>query len=120
MRWPDESGHGFFSVAGRAGDLGLILLLQSFADRGYSLRLCIFDTPEDALAELETIAARYLDEWFGLYSNAVSVTPEEAERTRQRRLHMAQTLIAEDPDRHMVVQIYGEETTSAIEEANML
>jgi hypothetical protein len=82
--------------------------------------LCIFDTPEDTLAELETIAARYLDEWFGLYSNAVSVTPEEAKRTRQRRLHMAQTLIAEDPDRHMVVQIYGEETTSAIEEANML
>ena len=82
--------------------------------------LCIFDTPEDTLAELETIAARYLDEWFGLYGNAVSVTPEEAERTRQRRLHMAQTLIAEDPDRHMVVQIYGEETTSAIEEANML
>jgi hypothetical protein len=82
--------------------------------------LCIFDTPEDSLAELETIAARYLDEWFKLYTNADSVTPEEAERTRHRRLHMARTLIAEDPDRHRVVQIYGEETTSAIEEANML
>ena len=82
--------------------------------------LCIFDTPENTLAELEAYADRYLDEWIKLYKNAVAVTPEEAERTRQRRLHMGRTLITEDPDRHMVVQIYGEATTTAIEEANML
>ena len=82
--------------------------------------LCIFDTAENTLAELEAIAARYLDEWVELYDTAVAVAPDEAEATRQRRLHMARTLIAEDPDRHRIVQIYGEETTSAIEEANML
>jgi hypothetical protein len=82
--------------------------------------LCIFDTPESTLTELEAIAASYLDEWIKLYSNALAVTPEDAERTRQRRLHMAQTLIAEDPDRQMVVKIYGEDMTRAIEEANML
>jgi hypothetical protein len=82
--------------------------------------LCIFDAPQDALSDLEAYAGRYLDEWLTLFNAAEPVAPEEAEKTRERRAHMARTLIAEDPDRHMVVQIYGEETTSAIEEANML
>lgn len=82
--------------------------------------LCIFGAPETALPALEDYADRYFDAWLGLYEDPVAVTPEEAETTRARRAHMARTLIAEDPDRHMVVQIYGEETTSAIEEANML
>jgi hypothetical protein len=82
--------------------------------------LCIFDAPADALPALEAFAGRYLDEWIALHKDAVAVTPDEAETTRGRRAHMARTLIAEDPDRHRVVQIYGEATTSAIEEANML
>jgi hypothetical protein len=82
--------------------------------------LCIFGAQEDALNDLEACAGRYLDEWLTLFNTAETVSPEEADKTRVRRAHMARTLIAEDPDRHMVVQIYGEETTSAIEEANML
>jgi hypothetical protein len=82
--------------------------------------LCIFGAPEGLMPDLERYATRYFDAWTGLYETGAAVTPEEAEATRARRAHMARTLIAEDPDRHRVVEIYGEETTCAIEEANML
>jgi Flp pilus assembly CpaF family ATPase len=38
---------------------------------------------------------------------------------QQRREQIGNTIMRLDPDRHMVVKIYGEETTRMIEAANL-
>ena len=76
--------------------------------------------PPEAAGDMERFALAYLDEWLGLYERAGKVSDEEAERQRERRLHIARTIIENDPDRDKVVNTYGEETTCAIEKAAML
>lgn len=82
--------------------------------------LCTFGADERLLGKLESYADRYFDTWLVMHRAARQQTPAQAEMKKNRRSHVARTLIAEDPDRHLVVQVYGEETTQAIETANML
>ena len=50
----------------------------------------------------------------------VKLSEVDAAARRVRRSHVAHTIIRHDPDRHMVVSVYGESMTQAIEEASML
>ena len=82
--------------------------------------LCARDVPEDDLPPLEDYAARYFDEWLKLLDSASESSDVDAAARRVRRSHLAQTIIREDPDRHMVVSVYGESMTQSIEDASML
>jgi hypothetical protein len=76
--------------------------------------------PAEALADMEGFALAYLKTWIGLYKNAQRVTEEEAQCQLHRRQLIARTIIDNDPDRSRVVNVYGEQTTCAIERAAML
>lgn len=82
--------------------------------------LCAFDVKEAELARVEGYALRYFEEWRKLLASAKKLAPEDGASRRIRRSHIAQTLIRQDPDRDMVVQVYGESVTQAIEAASML
>ncbi len=81
--------------------------------------LCARGVAEADLPGLEAFATRYFDEWRELLETAQQLPPEEAASRRARRDHMSRTVIEQDPDRHLVVSVYGESTTQAIEEASM-
>jgi hypothetical protein len=70
--------------------------------------------------ELQTWALAYLDEWLKIYHAVEELDATGAAHRLQRRLHVAKTIIDNDPDRDKVVSTYGEKTTQAIEEAAML
>jgi hypothetical protein len=82
--------------------------------------LCARNVPEADLPPLEEYAGRYFDAWLKLLASASQVSDVDAAARRVRRSHLAQTIIREDPDRHMVVSVYGESMTQAIEQASML
>ncbi len=82
--------------------------------------LCARGVVETDLPGLEDYAIRYFEEWRKLLDAAPELDPDDAAARRVRRDHMSQTVIAQDPDRHMVVSVYGEMMTQAIEEASML
>jgi hypothetical protein len=82
--------------------------------------LCTFGLPADQLAAMEALANRYFDEWLKLYENAVELDEAAAQEGYARRAHMAKMVVDLDPDRNMVVQVYGEETVRAIEAALMI
>ena len=73
----------------------------------------------DQLPELDAIANRYLDEWIKILAAAEEVDAAAAEDRQRRRTHMSDLVVKLDPDRQMIVQVYGAETTSAIENAVM-
>jgi hypothetical protein len=73
----------------------------------------------DQLPQIEAIANRYFDEWLKVFQSPVEVGTEEAADRQARREHFARKIIELDPDRQMIVQVYGEETTQAIEAALM-
>ncbi len=75
--------------------------------------------PEKYLAVLESYAERYFDAWKTMYLKASRLSDDEAAARRQLRENIGKTIMRLDPDRHMVVQVYGEETTQMIEQANM-
>lgn len=81
--------------------------------------LCSFGADGDELPQIAEFGDRYLSEWLKLLATAERVDAAEAENRRKRRVHMSNTMVELDPDRHMVVQVYGEETVQAIEEACM-
>jgi len=74
---------------------------------------------EAQLPELDRIANRYFDEWLKIFAAAEEVDAVAAADRAARRTHMSDVVIAMDPDRQMIVQVYGEEITSAIEQAVM-
>ena len=76
-------------------------------------------TTGDQLPELEAIANRYLDEWLKIFAAAEVVDAAVAEDRQRRRTHMSDVVVKMDPDRQMIVQVFGEETTCAIEKAVM-
>jgi hypothetical protein len=78
------------------------------------------NTSIEQLPQVEAIANRYFDEWLKVYRSAPEVDAAEAAERQQRREQFAQKIIELDPDRQMIVQVYGEETTLAIENAIML
>ena len=84
------------------------------------LFLLILKAPDEALPVFDAYAQSYLDAWLKLYRNADEISSAAAATRAARREHMVQTLIQLDPDRDMVVKVYGEETTQAIEAASML
>ena len=84
------------------------------------LFLCAFGLEGRQLGIVERYAHGYLDAWLELYRAGAELSADQAADREARRRHMARTLIDLDPDRHMVVQVYGEETTQAIERACML
>lgn len=55
-----------------------------------------------------------------MYHAAPKVDAAVTEAREYRSAHMQDAIISLDPDRNRVVQIYGEDTTSAIERASML
>jgi len=81
--------------------------------------LNVFKASGEQLPVLEKIANQYFDEWKLIFDAAPEVGPEATAEREKRRKHMADIVIAVDPDRQMIVQVYGEETTSAIESAVM-
>lgn len=82
--------------------------------------LCAHNVAEADMPPLEDYANRYFDEWLKLLKAASQESDVDAAARRVRRAHLAKTIIREDPDRHMVVSVYGENVTQAIEEASML
>jgi hypothetical protein len=72
------------------------------------------------VVDFENIALGYFDEWLSIFKNAPKISEEEAADRLKRRQHMAHVIQTKDPDRAMVVKIYGEETTLAIEKASLL
>jgi hypothetical protein len=78
------------------------------------------DAPAEVLPRLEDYAERYFDEWQKLLASGRKLGDAETTARRVRRSHIARTIIEQDPDRHMVVNVYGEAVTQSIEEASML
>jgi hypothetical protein len=81
--------------------------------------MLVSSIPEEHLPALEAYAERYFDAWLDMYKNAICLSDKEAGARQQRREQIGNTIMRLDPDRHMVVKIYGEETTRMIEAANM-
>lgn len=80
--------------------------------------LLVFAVPEENLPALEGYAERYFDAWLAMYRNARQLADAEAQARARRRKHVGDTIMRLDPDRHLVVSVYGEETTRMIERAN--
>ena len=78
------------------------------------------NTTEAQLPQVEAIANRYFDEWLKIYSAPRELNDAEAADRWSRREHFANTVIELDPDRDMIVQVFGEDTTQAIERCVML
>ncbi len=76
--------------------------------------------PQEGLALIERYANRYFDEWLKMFRTGRQLTVAEAANRLARRKYAGESVIALDPDRHMIVQVYGEETTCAIEQAMIL
>lgn len=73
----------------------------------------------DQLPDIDRVANGYFDEWLKLLATAEEVDADAAADRQRRRTHMSDVVIAADPDREMIVQVYGEDVTSAIEKAVM-
>ncbi len=76
--------------------------------------------PADDIYDMQKYAMSYFDEWLKIYHQAEVLSSEQAEQRLDRRLHIARMIIENDPDRHQVVNTYGEELTQLIEQAAML
>jgi len=82
--------------------------------------LLAFDVQPKSLEDWTGYADAYFDHWLGML-NAAKILPQDQAQTRfERRKRMKEILIANDPDRSAVVQMFGEELTSDIEQAIML
>jgi hypothetical protein len=81
--------------------------------------LNVFKATSAQLPQLDAIANRYFDEWIKIFQVAPTVDAIAAANRQRRRTHMSDTVIALDPDRQMIVQVYGEAITCAIEQAVM-
>jgi hypothetical protein len=70
--------------------------------------------------DMQNWALAYLEEWLGIYQAQGELDPSGSKHRLERRLHVARTIIENDPDRDKVVSTYGEHTTQMIEAAAML
>ncbi len=73
----------------------------------------------DQLPRVEAIANQYFDVWLDVCRNAEELDDARRVDVEKRRHTFAERIIELDPDRDMVVQIYGEEVTQNIEAAIM-
>jgi len=81
--------------------------------------LLVFAAPEEHLPVLDAYANRYFDAWLAMHRDAQRLSDAGADARRALRQKIGDTIVRLDPDRHMVVEIYGEETTRLIEQASM-
>jgi len=81
--------------------------------------LNVFKATGEQLPQLDVFANRYFDEWQKIFNKAEVVDAAAAADRQRRRTHMSDTVIALDPDRQMIVQVYGEDVSFAIEQAVM-
>ena len=81
--------------------------------------LNVFGATGEQLPQLAGYAQRYFSEWLGMHTAAAELDAAEAANRLQRREHMSDMVIELDPDRNMVVQVYGEDTVAAIEKTVM-
>ena len=81
--------------------------------------LNVFKATAEQLPEIDALAHRYFDEWKKIFAAAKETNNATADERRKRRTHMSDMVIELDPDRQMIVQVYGEDITSAIERAVM-
>lgn len=82
--------------------------------------LLAFNVQPKNLEDWTGYADAYFDHWIGLLKEAKRLPQEQAQTRFERRKRMKEILIANDPDRSAVVQMFGEELTSDIEQATML
>jgi hypothetical protein len=73
----------------------------------------------ETVATFEGYAEQYFDSWLAIVTNAESSDAKETLDRKERRDLISRETIARDPDRKMVVGVYGEELTRRIEEAAM-
>jgi hypothetical protein len=73
----------------------------------------------DTVAAFEEAAGRYFDFWLAMFEQASECDLAEAAARAERRKLISDATIALDPDRKMVVGVYGEELTQRIETAAM-
>jgi len=81
--------------------------------------LNVFKASAEQLLEIDALAHRYFDEWKKILADATKTDSTAADERRKRRRHMSDMVMELDPDREMIVQVYGEDITSAIERAVM-
>lgn len=81
--------------------------------------LNVFNPEGKDLPQVLSYAERYFREWQKLFAAAGTLDEAAAADRKQRRVHMSDMVVALDPDRQMVVQVYGEDTVRAIEETVM-
>ena len=73
----------------------------------------------DTVPAFEEAAGRYFDFWLAMFEQARECDSAEAAARAERRKLISDATIALDPDRKMVVGVYGEELTQRIETAAM-
>ena len=73
----------------------------------------------DTVPAFEEAAGRYFDFWLAMFEGAQECDSAEAAARAERRKLISDATIALDPDRKMVVGVYGEELTQRIESAAM-
>jgi len=81
--------------------------------------LNIFGVDGDQLDSVAEYANRYFSEWLKMLAQSEGLGAEAATERRKRREHMSDMVVHFDPDRRMVVEVYGEEAVQAIENACM-
>lgn len=81
--------------------------------------LNVFGAQGKDLPLLASYADRYFTEFRQMFTAARELNAAETSERRRRRVHMSDMVIELDPDRQMVVQVYGEDTVRAIEETVM-
>jgi len=81
--------------------------------------LNVFGADGSQLAQIQSYAERYFREWQKLFAAAGELDAAATAERKQRRTHMSDMVVALDPDRQMVVQVYGEDAVQAIEDTVM-
>ena len=81
--------------------------------------LNVFGPTSEQFPQLADYADRYFSEWKKLFAAAAELDSAAADDRQRRRTHMSDMVIKLDPDRQMVVQVYGEKTVSDIEKTVM-
>ncbi len=74
----------------------------------------------ESVGEMQDWALNYVDAWLAIWKSAERLDEATANARLDRRIKIARLIIDNDPDRHKVVDVYGEEMTQAIERATML
>ncbi len=81
--------------------------------------LLVFGVEPASLGAIEHYGEQYFDAWLELHSQGNTLSSGETKERRAIRQRLKEAIVRLDPDRHLVVQVYGEETTRLIEAATL-